>query len=282
MAERHDIFEALFVGDDVDTAELGAAMRAAQHDATLRAQFDELALADRELHGDFEARAGEAMFLAALDEMLADERPVEPPISLDHARAARAATIQRWALAAVALLAVGGALAILSQQNNEFQARSATAHDDIYAMPHVDVFCVERDAHGEVTFRGPDDSALATVRCPLTAEIKLAVRNEDPKLRYVSLFAVQQDGEPRWYGPSPARHDAYEIGHGSELIAVGETIHLEVNHRPGTVRVLGVFTEEPMTWQQLNAWTSTETALWDGRANIAGGVVVRSTFEVSQ
>ena len=277
MAERHDIFEALFLGDDVDTAELGAAMHAALHDAALRAQFDELALADRELHGDFEARAGEAMFLNALDEMLADE----PPISLDHARAARANKLQRWALAAVALLAVGGALAMFAQQNNEFQARSATAQDHDYLMPRVDVFCVERDAHGEVSFRGPDDSALATVHCPIAAEIKLAVRNEDPKLRYVSLFAEQQDGEPRWYGPSPARHDAYEIGHGRELIAVGETIHLDVNHRPGTVRVLGVFTEEPMTWQQLNAWTNNETSLWDGRAKIVGGVVVRSTFEVT-
>lgn len=282
MVEPHDIFEALFVGDDVEPSALADAMAAGREDRELRARFNELALADRALGGDFEARSGEAMFLGALDAMLSEEAEEQAPqpISLDEHRARR--STPRWALAAVALIAVGATVVLFGNEpaDDEFQARASVASTRDYVAPQVEVFCVERDANGEVTFRGAEESALATVRCPIGAEIKLAVRNADAELRFVALFASQGQ-DLRWYGPTPVAPEPIAIHHGDAPLPVGETIRLDVNHEPGTVRVVGVFTEKPMAWQQLQTWASTRSAeLWDGPLTVSDGIAVRTTFEV--
>lgn len=280
MAEPRDIFEALFIGDDVDQGEIAASMRATQSDDELRGLFDALAYADREVGGDFEARAGEAMFLAALDDMLEEEQSQKVVSLADRRRPAPA----RWAVAAAAVLAVGASLVMFARPSEpEFQARSAaTGEAKKYETPAVEVFCVERDDAGEVTFRGAESSELATVTCPVGSEVKFATRNPDGRLGYVALVGVADDGTPRWYGPSPAAPDALSVPAGSDLAPLGETIRLDVNHDPGTVRVVGIFSEKPMSWSDVETWTKENAgALRDGKLTVADGAVVRMTFEVT-
>lgn len=284
MSEPRDILEALFVGDDVPDAEVLQAMHAGQTDASVRALFDELALVDRELGGDFEARAGDLCFFTALDTMLAEEAEAELQdnvVSLESRRSRGAV----W-LAAAAVVAIGFAGVLLQERDpvdTQFQPRSATTlkpHD--YAMPAVEVFCVQRD-EGHVEFVGNEQSELATVHCAIDEEIKLAVRNPDLRLRYAAFVGIGADDSLYWYGPSPAAPQALAIPSERTLTPIGETIRLDVNHDPGTVRVIGVFAERPLDFADVEKWTAANTArLRDGNLSLEQGVVVRHTFEVTQ
>ncbi len=290
MNEPRDILQALFVGDDVDGAAVTRAAEAARGDDEVRALFDKLAVTDRELGGDFEARFGEAWFLESLDTMLAEEtadkedseKEDNKVVSLDSRRAKFAPML----MAAAAALAVG--LGLVGYQNlrtpePEFQPRSATVDKPrIYEMPSVEVFCVERTDQG-VEFVGSEQAELATVRCAVGQEIKLAVRNPDPRLRFAAFLGIADDHTLHWYGPSPASPAAFAAPTTSELKPVGETIRLDVNHEPGTVRVVGVFVEDPLDFLALEKWTATNAnALRDGSVEVPRGVMVRQTFEVTQ
>ena len=132
-------------------------------------------------------------------------------------------------------------------------------------------------------FTGRNESEFATMRCPVDAEVKFAVQNLDVNLRHVAFFGIADDNTLYWYGPSPAAPDSVTIGHGSELQPVGETIRLDVNHTPGTVRVVGLFSERPTEWSDVRSFVAGNVAsLRDGRLTMSDGMVVRQTFEVSE
>lgn len=283
MTEPRDILEALFVGDEVERALVSQTAQAARNDDEVRELFDRLAVADRETGGDFEVRFGEAWFLDSLDTMLAEEEAEheQKVVSLDSRRARFAPLI----LAAAAAVALGfGVLGsdMLNELEPEFQARSAaTIQARTYLEPSVELFCVKRTGN-DVEFIGTEQAELATVRCAIDQEIKIAVRNPDERLRYAAFFGVSDSGL-YWYGPSPAAPAAIEVRASKELRPIGETIRLDVNHEPGTVRLVGVFAEEPLEFSELEEWTTANAQkLSDGEVAITRGVVVRQTFEVTQ
>jgi hypothetical protein len=279
--EAAEVLERLFVGEEVESRDLVSAASRAQTDDEVRALYDRLALTDRKLGGDFEERVGEAWFLDSLDTMLAEEQ-ADNVVSLDAHRTRRPI----GALIASAALVMFGIVGVLTSQSRrsapEFQARSAAAPDvSPYESPNFEVFCVERDG-GDVSFRGRAESEFATVRCPVGAEIKFAVSNPDPDLRHVALFGIASDHTLYWYGPSPAAPAEVTIERSEKLQPIGETIRLQVNHEPGTVRVVGLFTERPMEYRDVELFVRSNIyRLRDGTLTIDGGTVVRQTFEVS-
>lgn len=285
MNEPRDILEALFVGDDVENASLVAAAHAAADDGEVRALFDELALVDREVGGDFEARVGEAWFLDSLDTMLAEEQDSGQQDELPDNVVQLSTWQSRIPVALAAAAAIALAFVTLGGQElqpDEFQSRSVVSpkkHD--YDMPTVEVFCVKRTDAG-VEFVGSEQSELATVQCGVDEEIKLAVKNPDERLRYAAFFGVADDNSLHWYGPSPAVTGAVSVPTSTELRPIGETIRLDVNHEPGTVRVIGMFAETPLDFAEVDEWTKTRVnELRDGQPEFERGVVVRQTFEVT-
>ena len=287
-----EILQALFVGDDVEDAELVRAVRGSEDDEAFRATYDELAFADRALGGDLEARVGEALFLDALDQMLDEEADASPQgetsahvVSLDDYRTER--PVQMWvAAAALAFLSIGTLVQTEQRQATErpeYQARSAASVDEPeYEEPSFEVFCVQRDGD-EVSFVGQRESEFATVRCSRDAEIKLAVRNPDPDLRYAAFFGIANDNTLYWYGPSPAAANAVPVDTTRELRPIGETIRLAVNHEPGVVRVVGIFAEQPITFERVRRYIGSNMwQLRDGQLTVDRGTVVRQTFEVSE
>lgn len=276
-----EVLEALFVGDDVERQDVVRVADHAAQDAELRGVYNRLALVDETIGGDFEQEFGEALFLEALDDMLAEEEQSNVVVLEDRRRARR--PIEAW-LAAAALVALAfGALASgeMRRQSPEFQARSAVAAaQSQYDNPRLEVFCVERD-QGEVRFRGQRESEFATVECPVDAEIKLAVRNTDHNLRYAAFFGIGPDNTLYWYGPSPAAAEEFALTDSDELQSVGETIRLQVNHQPGTVRVIGLFAETPLPWDRVRRWSGMNALqLRGGDLELERGTVIRQTFEV--
>lgn len=289
MTEPRDILEALFVGDDADRAQIAEAGRAAAEDAELRALFDGLARVDRELGGDFEARFGEAWFLDSLDAMLAEESAATPDAEPEQEHEAPVVVLserRRFAAGAVVFAAAAAVLLTLGPFGRpapeEFQARSAARTDaGGYATPSVEVFCVKRTAEG-IEFVGTERAELATVRCALDHEIKLAVRNPDARLRYAAFVGLGEDGTPLWYGPSPAATSAIAVPQTDELQPIGETIRLDVNHSPGSVRLVGIFAENALDFAEFERLVERHgAALRDGEVVVPAGMVVRQTFEVT-
>lgn len=234
--------------------------------------------------GDFEDAFAEASFASALDGMLAAERRdqartsheddpkaspeggVEGGSVLDFEPSPSAEEGARpygqYAVAAAVVLLAAASLVWLSPTvfdggDDGFSPRSASSPtgggDAEAASAHqvgVQAFCAERTSEG-VEFTGPAEAPLGLVGCPLDAELKLAYRNRSPEFRYAAFFGVDQKGTIYWYGPTPSAREPVGIDAGDRLRPVGESIRLEVNHRPGSVRVVGVFSAEPIDFERL-------------------------------
>ncbi len=260
--KTNEALDALFLDGslptEVDAAALTDAMR---RDDSARARFDALALADRAMHdaevGEFERALGRASFLSNLDAMLAEEQSAQPTTE-DAPEEHTAQVIPLFgprvrvvALAAGALVASG--LAWWAWQNqgptpdDGFQPRTAVvAPSQAPEGPPVEVFCVERDAAGKVSFMGRKDAPMGALTCPVTAELKLA--HGDPGARvFVAMVGASEEGALHWYGPSPAAPSAVQAKPSArELWGFGESIRLGVNHTQGVVRVHALFSSKPL------------------------------------
>lgn len=287
-AKAAEILDRMFVGEEVASHDVVSAVQCARSDDEVRDHYNRLAIADREFGGELEERVGEAWFLDSLDDMLGEEANAgaesesAPVVSLDEYRVRRPVGAM-LAMAALVMFGIAGVLGLQARRPPpEFQARStATPRVSPYDAPNFEVFCVRRDG-GDVTFRGRDESEFATVRCPVDGEVKFAISSTDPNLRYVAFFGISSDNTLYWYGPSPAARSSIAIEPSDTLQPVGETIRLNVNHAPGTVRVIGLFAERPLDFDDVSLFVRSN--LWrlhDGGLTIDGGTVVRQTFEVS-
>lgn len=289
---------------------------------TCRRQYDGLALAGRLLENDtdapqqaprsgFETSFGEASFLGALDQMLDEEQGSGSPedtgadtgagvVDLSAERSRRMQILSQVGLAAAVLLVAGASWYALqnlqgtpnntvptSNDDSEFQARSAATTPEHGPMdaPTIEIFCAENTPDG-VTFTGTKDAPFGLLTCPQDAQLKLAYDNSSDELRYAAFFGVDQTGRIYWYGPTPADMQPQRIETTSELAPFGESIRLEVNHEPGPVRVVGLFTREPLGFPELERMTDqvdTEELFRGENPDdlSARGIVTSSTFEVT-
>ena len=297
-----------------------------------RRQYDALALCDRLLADDgdsgphdlgphdlgrrdldklaragFETGFGDAAFLGALDEMLAQETTENPSEAKQSAelvdladRRAPLGPMTRWLSVAAAVVVIGAGSwlawqhlqhgpqhAVRPQDPGEFQARSAasTTHHGPFAQPKLEVFCAHKTAEG-VSFRGAKDAPFGLLKCPVDAEIKLAYANPSPQLHYAAFFGVDHTGTLYWYGPTPADVGAVAVSTTSALRPVGQSIRLQVNHRPGKMRVFGLFAVEPIDFARLRRLVDNLDAarLYDDGLPDAlpiRGASTSSTFEVT-
>lgn len=250
--------------------------------------------------GDFERSFGEAAFTAALDDMLAEERAEDDDgddgadvVSLFGSHRARSIAV---AVAAMAALGLGivlmndgptggpndGASTPGNGGDDGFRARSAVSTDrSQLRAPELELFCVRRSDDG-VSFEGTRDEALGTLRCPIDAELKLAFENRERKLTHAAFFGVDTSGKLYWYGPTPATRGAKPVEAGPEIQPFGETIRLEVNHRPGRTRIHAVFATAPIDFDTLEGQLETRRPgeLFDSESLELRGFQTASTSRV--
>ena len=282
------LIDRMFAGDEAQPREVAVVATALGSDDDAREYYNRVARVDAEFGGDLEQRFGEAWFLHGVDEMLAQEaagnqEAAQKLVRVDDVPANRNRPLGMWlSAAALLLVAFAGVVAGDRVPTEEFSVRSAAPADATgYAATELGVFCVTRDGD-DIRFRSPRDFEFGTVRCPLDAEIKLAARTSDERLRWGAFLGVAADGTMTWYGPSPAAPGAVPIEHAQVLRPIGETIRLNVNHEIGPTRVVGIFSEERLEWSDVERIVRRNGArLTDGPVLIEHAVVARQTFEVT-
>lgn len=306
FAEVRRILEAAFVTHDVDEAldAVGAEERSVEEvrayladSERARRYFDRLARADRaldaEAEGDdspdraaptsgFERAFGNALFESALDEIAGPASDDAASTETTDGGSETGGDVvslfggQTTALAAAAaaVLALGAALYWFGgsspAEEDEFRARSAAdpPEDAPKRSPRVELFCAQRGG-GEVDFEAAAETPGPELECPVDAELKLAYENPSSRFEYAAFFGIDADGNRYWYGPSPAAEGPVSIETRTEgVVPVGETIRLEVNHSPGTVRVFALFADRPVDYERLSSWLddARTAALFEGAA----------------
>jgi hypothetical protein len=157
----------------------------------------------------------------------------------------------RWVPAAAAVAAAGVAAIVLSVRSADippeapaaaagqgrFSARSAGAAP----FEGVRAFCVVAGRASPIPAGGS---------CPRDGLLQFTYSNR--RARYLFLFGIDASGRALWYFPAPPETESVAIrgGAAGEVAAVDEPLpgstRLAVNHRPGVVRVLALFTDRPL------------------------------------
>lgn len=172
----------------------------------------------------------------------------------------------------------------LIPEDDGFRARSAVSvTPSNYDQPQIAVYCVE-DRPGEgVVFRGAGEFDLGVVQCPIDAELKLAYRNVDSRLKFAGFVGISESARLLWYGPNPVAPAPVGVEVSEETRPILETIRLSVNHEVEGVRVHGMFSETPIDHARLKAWAESQRV--DGfRKNFEAprdGATTSMMFEVA-
>jgi hypothetical protein len=112
----------------------------------------------------------------------------------------------------------------------------------------VRAFCVDGGRASPISLGGA---------CPRDGLLQFAYSNR--RARYLLLFGIDSSGRALWYFPAPPQAESVAIrgGAGREEAALDEPLpgstRLAVNHRPGPVRVLALFTQRPLRISEVAA-----------------------------
>jgi hypothetical protein len=104
------------------------------------------------------------------------------------------------------------------------------------------LYCIDPGAPAGGKFR-PASADGGVLGCRLRESLKVTYLNaaEKPGYRYLWVVGLDQELSIKWYYPTPGAPSGVAIKATRELAPLPDMIRLEVNHRPGQVRVFGVF-----------------------------------------
>lgn len=120
----------------------------------------------------------------------------------------------------------------------------------------IRAFCMYRDSEGNPRIR--TSIAQATTggpvqRCNLSDLLQFTYSNlrkeGRPGAQYLFIFGLDRDHRPFWYHSHPESGQSAWIGNTIEVIDEPQagSIQLWVNHRPGPVRIFGLFSQNPIS-----------------------------------
>lgn len=131
-----------------------------------------------------------------------------------------------------------------------WRARSA-APTHLPVNPSIQAFC-QKQIGDTVAFTGVTDSTTGRLKCKLHEEIKLAYTNPNPQLGFAHLAAIAEDRTINWYGPTPNQPKSLPVQKTSQPKPIGTARKLSINHKPGRYRIIGVFSERPISFQEFD------------------------------
>ncbi len=205
-----------------------------------RARYDRVALAERMLHGGPGSLATpSSSTLKRLEGAVlgATTRPA-PAWQRALTLIKVTAPTQRWAIGVAAAAAVAVLVPFLLRSPTPpvggFQARGASGHERSAGLR---AFCIGDDG--------------VTPRCARTTQLRLTVSNAG---KFGRVFVVGFDDElnPKWYAPRPPESQSVTAPDGVDQ-PIGPAVKLGVNHDPGRVRIYALFSDTPVTAQEVEA-----------------------------
>ena len=230
------LIDEMVVGD-VATADWNELHRHLAGCPSCRARYDRVALAERMLHGGPKAldtpssstlkRLEGAVLGAAVTPAPAWQRALgwfAPP--------------QRWAVGVAAAAAVVVLLPFLARSPTPpaggFQARGGPTNERTAGLR---AFCIGDEG--------------VTPRCARTTQLRLTVSNAG-KFQRVFVIGFDDDFNPKWYAPRPPEQQSVAAPEGVDQ-QIGTAVRLGVNHDPGKVRIYAIFSDAPVTTQEVQA-----------------------------
>ena len=90
-----------------------------------------------------------------------------------------------------------------------------------------------------------------TPRCARTTQLRLTVSNAG---KFKNVFVVGFDDEfnPKWYAPRPPEAQSVGAPDGVDQ-QIGAAVKLGINHDPGKVRIYALFSDAPVSTQEVEA-----------------------------
>jgi hypothetical protein len=202
-----------------------------------RARYDRVSLAERMLHGGPKALdTPSASTLVRLEGAILGAA-VPPKPAWQRALGWFAPT-QRWAVGVAAAAAVVVLVPFLVRStppDGGFQSRGATPTHERTAG--LRAFCIGDEG--------------VTPRCARTTQLRLTVSNAG-KFQHVFVVGFDDDFNTKWYAPRPPEQQSVAAPDGVDQ-QIGAAVKLGINHDPGKVRVYALFSDAPVTTQEVQA-----------------------------
>jgi len=216
--------------------------------AECRAEFDLAATMLRTAAGHSPTRAEDRRWEQALLSRL------PPPRSIGAPRSARAGSRSRWlmwlapaALAAGLLAGIGLWPRHGPPSPPEVQFRGAA---DGAIAPLVDIEVIAIDAS-----RQPPAPRRLTAGSPVRLDeyLQLRYRNHSARVRYLFVLGLDRRLQALDYFPRPTENQSIAIQQSLGFTAIPRSIRVARRHRPGTLWVCAIFSEEPLSADQIHA-----------------------------
>ena len=207
-------------------------------------------------------------FLRALDES-SDSSPIE--LELVEARLFSESPSPReapsaldgsssWLWAGVAALVAAGLLVVLVPRLSDPGASTESGGGIAYAPPNPTLgvgqgFVARGGKPGEGLavefFCASPARPILDASCPIDEELSFAFKVEDwhgerDGGAHLSLFGINAAGDTMYYFPTPA-DPSLPVAEGADWTAIEHSVRLDVNHRPGRLRVFALWSPVPPT-----------------------------------
>jgi hypothetical protein len=229
--------DEMIVGE-VPTAQWNELHRHLAGCTSCRSRYDRVSLAERMLHGGPNALATpSSSTLKRLEGAVLGATVAQGPA---WQRALQwFAPTQRWAVGIAAAAAVVVLIPFLArsptpQRGDEFQTRGATTHERTAGLR---AFCIGDEG--------------VTPRCARTTQLRLTVSNAG-KFQRVFVVGFDDDFNPKWYAPRPPEAQSVVAPDGVDQ-QIGTAVKLGINHDPGRVRIYALFSDAPVTTQEVES-----------------------------
>jgi hypothetical protein len=119
---------------------------------------------------------------------------------------------------------------------------------------HLFLFCVEGEG-GDAVVRRLDRPAAMAARadtCAIEGELQFALTNLTDEYPFLYVLGLDENGRRLWYFPTPDEGQSLAVPTGIREALLGESIILRINHRPGGARIFAVFSEAPLTEEDIS------------------------------
>jgi hypothetical protein len=200
-----------------------------------RARYDRVAMAERMLHGG--PRAIDTPSSSTLKRLEAVVLSSATPASAWQRALRWFAPTQRWAVGVAAVAAAVVLIPFLARSPKsagEFQVRGPATQERTAGLR---AFCIGDEG--------------VTPRCARTTQLRLTVSNAG---KFARVFVIGFDDEfnPKWYAPRPPEQQSVAAPDGVDQ-QIGPAVKLGVNHDPGKVRIYALFSDAPVSAQEIEA-----------------------------
>jgi hypothetical protein len=222
--------------------------------------YNELSLAFRMLEGD-PVELGSTQQARILDGVLAEVLPAAESRSragwrLFMPRLAPVLSLVVLGLISTLMLGVGGR----GTSDPDFQARGGIAtgpneheQDRLFMRP----FCIRQGV--VIKTPAPLSPHTPDASCLLSDDLQLMLTHRAGYPHLLVFGQLISSGRPDkllWYYPVPPTGESGVAPARADYVPLGQAIHLEVNHKAGRVRLVAVFSRQPLSAEVLFGWIS--------------------------